>query len=265
MKKPAASSYYGSIDATLAETCCCSQHDSSSLAFCSPESSSDDLIISRSNNNNHQANILNLEYLSLSGKKKSKDHHGSLLKNFYQRRRRRVSFLIIIILLLLLLVEVSFRTISWPSHPDWQWSFHHQASSQIEERDQEYRKEQEYDYIIVGAGPAGLLVAFQLAKRLQQESMEAYGNTDHAGKVLVLESGTKSQSDVMTVLFQADAGEEEYKAGRAGRGKNAFDIPLLWSELSSKDDWSEYLSHHWPVDQTFLGRAVGGSGIHNAM
>ena len=55
---------------------------------------------------------------------------------------------------------------------------------------------------------------------------------------------------------------------------NKFDIPFFWNELSKDQELdssdtdspsSFYSLHHWPVNQTFLGRAVGGSGIHNAM
>jgi choline dehydrogenase-like flavoprotein len=176
---------------------------------------------------------------------------------------------------LLLVVASSFLAAFW-SHFHWKLPFWSSSQNIGQEQGVE-----EYDYIIVGAGPAGLVVAFHLAKRLQQESIKAYGTNDHAGKVLVLESGRESQSDVMKLLlhdtsshgFAKDARDGNHYSQQqdksswifVGGGLNKFDVPFLWSELSSRDDWSEYLSHHWPVDQTFLGRAVGGSGIHNAM
>jgi len=53
----------------------------------------------------------------------------------------------------------------------------------------------------------------------------------------------------------------------SGLPPNGFDIPLMWSSLSRKDNGdkgiSDFYSHHWPVE--ILGRAIGGSGIHNAM
>jgi len=230
MKIPAT---YGSIDTTLAETC-------SSYYFSSPEtspdSSSDDLI-----STNHKDNNIMVEFMSFSRKRNIFNH-------------RHLKYLSSVFIVILFPVVFIILALLW-SHPFLKWPF---EAYQIEPQD----AGEDYEYIIVGAGPAGLLVAFYLAKRLQEESIEAYGDVIHAGKVLVLESGTESQSDVMKALLLHDGRVQQDVWNGAN---NKFDIPLLWSELSSKDDWSEYLSHHWPVDQTFLGRAVGGSGIHNAM
>eukprot|EP00557_Chaetoceros_sp_GSL56_P009908 CAMPEP_0176482444 /NCGR_PEP_ID=MMETSP0200_2-20121128/3378_1 /TAXON_ID=947934 /ORGANISM="Chaetoceros sp., Strain GSL56" /LENGTH=798 /DNA_ID=CAMNT_0017878759 /DNA_START=37 /DNA_END=2430 /DNA_ORIENTATION=- len=240
MKKPAT---YGSIDETIAETCSCNYFSSTET---SPDSSSDDLLISTTATTNHKANVIMVDFMSFSRKRN--------ICNDCHLKYQSLLFMII-----LLAMAISFLALKW-WHPCWKWPF---EASQIVPQD----LVDEYDYIIVGAGPAGLLVAFHLAKRLQEESIEAHGDDIHAGKVLVLESGTESQSDVMKVLLmQQDDGRVQQEEELWNDGaKNMFDIPLLWSELSSKDDWSEYLSHHWPVEQTFLGRAVGGSGIHNAM
>ncbi len=120
---------------------------------------------------------------------------------------------------------------------------------------------EEYEYIVVGAGPAGLVAALNIAKRLQTEA--SYSSDSLPGKVLLLESGTKGQSAVMHVLNQ----HLKQTIRTARLTPNEFDIPLMWSSLSKKDNGdkglSEFYSHHWPLE--ILGRAVGGSGTHNAM
>jgi len=129
-----------------------------------------------------------------------------------------------------------------------------------------------FEYIIVGAGPAGLVAGVNLAKKLQQEAEKINAVP---GKVLILESGTESQSDVLKGLNRL-SGTSQRQSLRpvvaiakpdawSLPDLNSFDIPLMWSSLSLKTDASEFLSHHWPVSQSFLGRAVGGSGLHNAM
>jgi len=270
-----------------------------------PESSSDDLI--GDDDDEHAGfeegdeimgrggrNILEQKYLSISRKNYCKEgtmsrsslrkrYHGqkALEDCLWKSRAHPINHIcmIFVFLVLMLMMMSSFLPRTWSfSH---EWLSHRQEQN----HDLNVEDEEEYDYIIVGAGPAGLLTAINLAKKLQQEvvigdSLTMKG-TVSPGKVLLLESGTKSQSDVMKKLYRGDSTSLYPKEEKQGEyyqssllpfcfvGKqtemNQFDIPLLWSELSSKIDLKEYLSHHWPVDQTFLGRAVGGSGIHNAM
>lgn len=99
-----------------------------------------------------------------------------------------------------------------------------------------------YDYIVVGAGPAGIIVATRLAQRLPD------------AQVLLLEAGTDSQTNVMERL------EEEQGQCKPSTGAllfNEFDVPLLWSGVASGK------RHHWPIE--LLGKAVGGSALFNAM
>ncbi len=161
-----------------------------------------------------------------------------------------------------------------------------------------------FDYIVVGGGPSGIVTAVTLARRLQQETVELKRrnqgqgqgqNENKAGegrshnqrmeefaapKVLLMESGTLSQSDVLKKLQERknnqnsknDENEEAmlkdpllvFQDPSNDININAFDIPYFWNKLSMKKG-RDYLLHHWPINRTFLGRAIGGSGIHNAM
>jgi len=209
-----------------------------------------------------------------------------------------------------------------------------------------------FDYIIVGAGPSGIVAAYNLAQRLYNEghedvTIQSEPQNDRFIKsrtkttipnVLLIESGDMSQLNVMKTLYKKNYNKKEYNyqskqtpsssstaAAAASKTRttkisnentmeyihqhyqndysnndfdpcqpvfvnsnssldmNMFDIPLLWNSLSikntnqssSSDDHHlsssslsslpNYLLHHWPVKKTFLGRAVGGCGIHNAM
>ncbi len=145
-----------------------------------------------------------------------------------------------------------------------------------------------FDYIVVGAGPAGIITAVNLARRLDGDE----------SKVLLLESGTLSQSSVLRELERLKNRNRDSKTNYHNledlnstiyngshnsddevipvyssnlKDLNQFDIPFLWNELSQVhevevDSSSLYYSlHHWPIKQTLLGRAIGGSGVHNAM
>lgn len=136
--------------------------------------------------------------------------------------------------------------------------------------------EELFDYIVVGAGPAGIITAVSLARRLEEESQKT--KNSYEPKVLLLESGTMSQSSVLRELQKLSHRKKESNHSRNKFPLNKFDIPFLWNELSQENEVQydvnnsastpfkkSYELHHWPITQTFLGRAVGGSGIHNAM
>ena len=129
-------------------------------------------------------------------------------------------------------------------------------------------REEGYQYIVVGAGPAGIVTAFNLAKRLEQEATK---QGRQAERVLLLESGSLSQSEVMRDLHKFRGTKSSFRNIQNKIDSispllpNDFYIPLMWTKLNEKQNEQEYLSHHWPIEETFLGRAVGGSGIHNAM
>ena len=129
-------------------------------------------------------------------------------------------------------------------------------------------REEGYQYIVVGAGPAGIVTAVNLAKRLEQEAVK---EGRQAERVLLLESGSLSQSEVMRDLNKFRGTQSSFRNIQNKVDSispllpNDFDIPLMWTKLNEKQNIEEYLSHHWPIEETFLGKAVGGSGIHNAM
>ncbi len=147
------------------------------------------------------------------------------------------------------------------------------------------RNEEEYEYIVVGAGPAGIIVAVSLARKLLEAEMHTHqhrsgaGAGTGAGKVLLLESGTLSQGSVeRSPLFDTPDGvlnsnDSQVQNQNQNQNQspfiNEFDIPIMWNNCNSKENGDDgmrrFLSHHWPVEGTLVGRAVGGSGLHNAM
>eukprot|EP00605_Chrysophyceae_sp_TOSAG23-4_P002029 GSChrysophyteH1.ASY1.ANO1.2247.1 assembled CDS len=92
-----------------------------------------------------------------------------------------------------------------------------------------------FDYIIIGASPAGLLVAHDLV--------------ENGAKVLVIEAGNATQYEI---------GGKDFFAGPISR----FDVPFLWPSLSTYPDykWEGYESSH-----VTLAKAVGGAGVAGPM
>jgi len=107
-----------------------------------------------------------------------------------------------------------------------------------------------YDYIVVGGGPSGVMVATNLARQHPQ------------AKVLLLESGTASQSSVL-VTVEKQRWMTDINWGDPALHLNRFDIPLMWSAsaVSMQND----SPRHWPVGNAILARALGGCGLVNAM
>lgn len=204
----------------------------------------------------------------------------SVLRNQTQRKSQRISKYSIdricssfLLLPIVFLVIIAFNAV-------WKLNDQSVTPSQEEIADTSANanllSEELFDYIVVGAGPAGIITAVSLARRLEEESQKTKNN--YEPKVLLLESGTMSQSSVLRELQKLSHRKKESNRSRNTFPLNKFDIPFLWNELSQENEVQygvnnsastpfkkSYELHHWPITQTFLGRAVGGSGIHNAM
>ena len=95
--------------------------------------------------------------------------------------------------------------------------------------------EAEYDFIIVGGGPAGVV----LTRRL----------VDMGASVLLLEAGGGTQAELL--------GEDSF-----GGPITRFDIPMLWPAASRFPEFS-WNDFNWP--EVLVAKGLGGCGIHNAM
>ena len=99
------------------------------------------------------------------------------------------------------------------------------------------------DYVIVGAGPAGSVVAARLAK-------------DNQNCVLVLEAGGPYRGN-------SDFGEAwdlgEIKKTDRTKNPAPTDVPRMWSDVSRVDGL------RWPITSAVVAKMVGGCGAMNAM
>jgi len=152
-----------------------------------------------------------------------------------------------------------------------------------------------YEYIVAGAGPSGIITAVKLAQFLHQRHSDTKKLSSSLPRVLLIEAGTSSQSNVISNLYEHNAKQtnhqrqyrDEPKLKRGGfvleqqeqqhvLSLNQYDIPLLWTGASSASN----NANHWMVsteretlaatDQssdegTIIGKSVGGGGVNNAM
>jgi len=126
-----------------------------------------------------------------------------------------------------------------------------------------------YDYIIVGGGPSGIVLATLLSGYLPNNSANEKSNLlPVLPKVLLLEAGEHSDATLQRVLTKRRTTKTaDTDLISTDPPLTEFDIPLLWSHVASNPEYQ------WDIGKSKeagnlnpnVAKLLGGCGIHNAM
>ena len=137
---------------------------------------------------------------------------------------------------------------------------------------EEFSETDRFDYIIVGGGPSGIILAVLLSGYLPNNSDDARSNVAGDKKVLLLEAGTHSQASLQQLVIDSkrnilNSSNNDNDLISQFPALTEFDIPLLWSAVASNTDYQWQIGRDGDSESINprVAKLLGGCGIHNAM